>query len=533
VSRGATVALCAAVTLLFCLAIPGTAFALPGWSVLKDPLAAATSLDAVDTFGDTGLVVAGAGGAVAVSGNGGATWTDISASALTSATLSGVAFTDAEHGVAVGPAGTILVGAPDGQGAFGWTVATLPADVTGDLRDVAMSGTVGYAVGTGGVVLGTVDGGATWEHESSPTAADLNAVAISSDGDVAAAVGAEGTLLVNRQGSWETRDSGATGNLRDVALPAGSAADTVYFCSATRVFSQQGTGAAAALPDPPVPSGGMSSLALVAGATSLRLVVAGSGGWQAGMAASGTVWATQTGGGTADLTALAAGDGALCYATTVAGRVERSLNAGLTYTLTLKAKPAAASSSGFRAIVTMGAKVDLSGTTNVLAPGVLLLEARPAGTTPWVTLASGGPGTTTLNNVDYPTKNTTYRLRFLFAGATAATGANVPVGVRHKVRASSTSVKLARASSYRVSGSVSPQKVGGVVEVWTDRAGNNRLGSWHRIPVGGYVDLVNGTTFTTRRFGAPVRETYHLKILMRADSRHLGGWSPRITVTVR
>ena len=75
--------------------------------------------------------------------------------------------------------------------------------------------------------------------------------------------------------------------------------------------------------------------------------------------------------------------------------------------------------------------------------------------------------------------------------------------------------------------------MGGVVEVWTDRAGNRKLGPWHRISQGGYVNLVNGTTFTTRRFGTPVRETYHLKILMRADSQHLSGWSPRITVTVR
>ena len=51
--------------------------------------------------------------------------------------------------------------------------------------------------------------------------------------------------------------------------------------------------------------------------------------------------------------------------------------------------------------------------------------------------------------------------------------------------------------------------------------------------MGGYVNLASGTTFTTRRFGTPVRETYHLKILMRADSRHVSGWSPRITVTVR
>ena len=126
---------------------------------------------------------------------------------------------------------------------FGWATATLPDDVTGGLRDVAMSGAVGYAVGTGGVILRTVDGGATWEHESSPTRpADLNAVAISADGDVAAAVGAQGALLVNQTGSWETRDTGTTGDLLDVALPAVSAARIVYFCSADQGLLTAGNG---------------------------------------------------------------------------------------------------------------------------------------------------------------------------------------------------------------------------------------------------------------------------------------------------
>jgi hypothetical protein len=121
----------------------------------------------------------------------------------------------------------------------------------------------------------------------------------------------------------------------------------------------------------------------------------------------------------------------------------------------------------------VGAKVALSGSTkNILAPGVLLLEARPAGTSSWLTLASGGPGTTTMSETDYPVTNTTYRLRFLFAGATGAKGTGVPVGVRHKVKVSSTSIKSPWGHIRGVR-SV-PRKVGGVVEVWTDRAGNRR-----------------------------------------------------------
>ena len=257
----------------------------------------------------------------------------------------------------------------------------------------------------------------------------------------------------------------------------------------------------------------------------------GGNGWLAGIATDGTAWATQSGGGKSNVTALAAGGG-VCYATTVGGRVERSLSAGRSFTLSLTAKPAATGTT-FKAIVTTGARVSLSGSTSILAPGVLLVQARPAGATAWQTVAYGSPGASTLNYSDSPVTSTTYRLRFLFTGAAAATGQEVRVGVRHKVSVSSTSIKLSLGKVYGVSGSVSPAKPRGVVEVWTDRAGDDGGHGTASLAEGGYVTLVNGTTFSTRRFGTPVRETYHLKMLMRADSKHLSGWSPRITVTVR
>jgi hypothetical protein len=74
-----------------------------------------------------------------------------------------------------------------------------------------------------------------------------------------------------------------------------------------------------------------------------------------------------------------------------------------------------------------------SGSTTILASGVLLLQALPAGETAWQTVAYGDPGATTLSASETPGRNTSYRLRFIFAGATAATGTKVAVGVRHKV----------------------------------------------------------------------------------------------------
>lgn len=523
----------AALTLLVLAATTGTALALPGWSTLSTPLAQTVRFDAAGVFGDAGVVVAGEGGAIAVSIDGGATWTDISATSLTSSALQGVAFSDAEHGVVVGQAGTILVGAPDDLGVFAWEAATRPDDVTSDLRDVAMSGTVGYAVGDGGVVLKTVDGGVTWMREAAPTAADLNAVAVSADGEVVVAVGAQGTLLVDQNGTWETRETGTTADLLDVTLPADSTAGIVYCCSADQVFSLQGSGPLTSLPAPPLATGGsISALALVESATSSRLVAGGTGGWVAGMATGGAAWTTQTGGAASDITSLAAG-GAICYATAAGGQVERSLSAGAGFTLTLTATPSVKNTT-YKAIVTTGAKVTLSGKTNLLAPGALILEAKLAGSTYWNTVAYGDPGATTLARSFSPNRTTTYRLRFLFAGSTAVTSTEVRVGVRHKVAVSATSYRLRLHAVYRVKGSVAPvAPAGSYVEVWTDRAGNHRLGAWHRISLGGVVRLAQGRTFTTRAFGTPVRETYHLKIRKPADSQHLEGWSARITVTVR
>ncbi|HJW75679.1 MAG TPA: hypothetical protein VJ787_08435, partial [Thermoleophilia bacterium] len=524
-----------ALALSLLVAGPDTAAALPGWSLLPDPLPTIGRLNAAAAFGDAGIVVAGAGAAVTVSSDGGMSWTNVSAGKLTSASLLGVAFTDSEHGVAVGQSGTILAGAPDDLGAFAWTAADAPNNLNGDLTDVALSGSLGYAVGVGGVVLQTVDGGATWTRDSAPGAADLKAVAISADGDLAVAVGAQGTLLVNRGGIWEARESGTSGDLLDVALPAASAGATIYYCTADQVFSLQGAGPTATLPAPPLSTGGtVGTLALVESGASSRLVAGGSGGFLAGFVVGGGAWAKQTGAAASTVTALAAAGDGVCYATTAGGRVERTLSAGRGYTLTLTAKPAAAGGTPFKAIVTTGASVSLSAATNILAPGVLLLQERPTGATTWRTVASGGLGATTLNGSYAPTMNTTYRARFLFAGATAATGAGVPVGVRHKVSVAAVTFRLRLHDIYRVKGAVAPaHPSGGSVEVWTDRAGEHKLGPWHRVSAGGVAQLVDGRTFTTRTFGTPVRETYHLKIRMAGDARHLQGWSPRITVSVR
>ena len=63
---------------------------------------------------------------------------------------------------------------------------------------------IGYAVGAGGVILGTTDGGKTWKDQESPTRSNLFAIqAFGKDGAVA--VGELGTVLVTEDAgrSWQ------------------------------------------------------------------------------------------------------------------------------------------------------------------------------------------------------------------------------------------------------------------------------------------------------------------------------------------
>lgn len=117
--------------------------------------------------------------------------------------LRGLAFLDAERGIAVGDGGAIAIT----RDAKKWSrVASLPAGV-GDLHAVA-AGVLGdgaelvVAVGAGGTILASLDGGKKWTRESVPRhiTATLRGVELGEDRVIA--VGDDGTILV--------RDSGGT-----------------------------------------------------------------------------------------------------------------------------------------------------------------------------------------------------------------------------------------------------------------------------------------------------------------------------------
>ena len=119
----------------------------------------------------------------------------------TTINLEAVSFSDAENGFAVGQ-GYLL---HSGNGGRYWA----PLLTVGQplLHDVGFRGaSLGLAVGDGGLILRTTDGGQSWNEVQSNTAADLRTVALG-DGGMAIAAGFGGAL--------RSLDGGVTWNLVD------------------------------------------------------------------------------------------------------------------------------------------------------------------------------------------------------------------------------------------------------------------------------------------------------------------------------
>jgi IPT/TIG domain/Photosynthesis system II assembly factor YCF48 len=129
--------------------------------------------------------------------------------------LNGVDFSDAAHGWAVGDGGTILATT---NGGATWGAQSSGGCAT--LEAVAFSdATHGWAVGEGGTILATTNGGATWGAQSSGTTEWLNGVAFS-DANHGWAVGEGGTILATTNGgaTWGAQSSGNTEWLFGVAF---------------------------------------------------------------------------------------------------------------------------------------------------------------------------------------------------------------------------------------------------------------------------------------------------------------------------
>lgn len=131
----------------------------------------------------------------------------------TAQNLYGVSSLDANTWVAVGDGGTII---RSGNGGITWTSVTSP--VADALRGVSMHGNFGLAVGISGRVARSTNSGLSWVEVTRPTTRNLYSVSI---GDVmTVAVGHEGTILVSTDNglTWAVRFAGTASALFSVSV---------------------------------------------------------------------------------------------------------------------------------------------------------------------------------------------------------------------------------------------------------------------------------------------------------------------------
>jgi photosystem II stability/assembly factor-like uncharacterized protein len=137
--------------------------------------------------------------------------------------MSGVSFTDAKTGTAVGSRGIILRST---DGGLNWTPQS--SGTTDYLLDVSsLDSNTAIAVGDRGTILRTIDGGATWTFQTSGTTNQLRAVSFADDW-TGIAVGSGGTILLTKDGgqTWNAQMSGTSADL--VGVAHSDNADTVF-----------------------------------------------------------------------------------------------------------------------------------------------------------------------------------------------------------------------------------------------------------------------------------------------------------------
>ncbi len=157
---------------------------------------------------DTFLAV-GDQGSIAITDDAGATWTQRASG--TTEDLWDVDVTSEGIAIAVGAGGTILRSS-DG----GWSWATR-SSTGADLRRVdARSGAPVIAVGLSGTIRRSADAGVTWTTPAGPTAGPLDSVAVASDLVMYAAH--TGTLVTSRDGglTWTSRSIGGMSRVDSV-----------------------------------------------------------------------------------------------------------------------------------------------------------------------------------------------------------------------------------------------------------------------------------------------------------------------------
>lgn len=233
-------------------------------------------------------------------------------------TIQGVTWTGSSI-VAVGDSGMVAVSTTGAS----WTLRSSGPTISTPLTSVASGGGYLVAVGTGGVIRRSGDGGASWSAVTSPTPNDLYAVAWCNGRFVA--VGAAGTILVSTDGqSWIAQSAVTTSSLRAVTYTdsyiaaVGDGGALVTSTDGT-VWSARGWG-----PSTPSPTIAIYGIVWANG----KLLVVGDQGeirTSAGGSPGALTWTRQTSGlGTGSYLAGVAWTGSLYIAVGIAGTIVTS-----------------------------------------------------------------------------------------------------------------------------------------------------------------------------------------------------------------
>ena len=257
--------------------------------------------------------------------------------------LAAVALSGSSDGWAVGAGGVIL---HTTDGGTAWAAQT--SGLGSDLAGVAFADAAdGWAVGAGGVILHTTDGGTAWAAQTSGLGSDLAGVAFADAAD-GWAVGAGGVILHTTDGgtAWAAQTSGLGSDLAGVAFADAADGWAVGAGGVILHTTDGGTAWAAQT------SGLGSDLAGVAFADAADGWAVGAGGVILHTTDGGTAWAAQTSGLGSDLAGVAFADAADGWAVGAGGVILHTTDGGASWT----SQTAPAGTTGLVAVAAVSAR---------------------------------------------------------------------------------------------------------------------------------------------------------------------------------
>jgi predicted CXXCH cytochrome family protein len=233
-------------------------------------------------------------------------------------------FVDAANGWAVGGGGVIL---HTNDGGRVWAEQDAPTQR--NLRGLDMADlSSGWTVGDTGYILRTVNGGSSWTTQTAPVVSILRAVSAATN-TTAWVVGDGGVILktTNGGGSWTQQSSSSTAILYGVSA---FDANTAYACGAGGVVLKTTNGGTNWTT---VASGTTTQLNAVVAVSPTQFWVVGNNGLIRVSGNGGTSWTTQTSSSTQNLSAIAAASPTTLWVAGAAGSLLGTTNSGTTWTL--------------------------------------------------------------------------------------------------------------------------------------------------------------------------------------------------------